>query len=796
MKRNRKWFAAGLAAVMAVNAVCLSSFFSSAAADGIKVEFEDGAITGTSTEVEEDTSASGGKVVHLKDAGDTLTVTVNVETAGMYDLTICYATDGGAKTQKMNINGTPQSDIALSNHETLSESKVATVKLAAGENTIEIVSYWGWTKFDYLTLTEPVYPTLSASSTLADANATSETQSLMNYLASVYGEHILSGQQEIYKYGPHDFEYEFDYIQETTGELPAIRGFDYLNCNPLYGSDDGTTDRIISWVKDKNGIATSSWHITVPKNFENYTLGSSVAWADSTYVPSETDFDPSKILEDGTKEREYYLLCLKGLAAELQELQDAGVPLIFRPLHEAEGGGGETGSWFWWGKSGSAVYKELWKLTYQTLTEEYGLHNLIWEWNSYDYETSADWYPGDEYVDLIAYDKYNCTDWSTGSAVLVHNDSAISGTFYDLVNMYNGNKMIAMSENDSIPTLENLLTEKAGWLYFLPWYDGGSDSTNFLSNSVFNDPEDLKTIYQSEYCITLDELPENLYSNSGALVTTTTGEGGTTSTTKKTTTTTTTTTTKPQEEGRLAADLEESASGVAISFDQAMGDTVYLDFDADSAVSYANGCMGISVTVDDTDYWVAYKWEIQKSGEVAVALNDTPYEISYNNGKSKVTDADEIAKIVAAAQKEKSAEVQVWWANDGSGDSVATSKVSLTAAYILDNGSEETTTEATTTTTTESTTIASAEETTTVTTTTTALPDSVKYGDVDLNGVVDLIDVVVLNKYMAGIVDLSDTQKANANCNTADGTENLTDEDASALLQFVIMLVKDLPVTE
>lgn len=97
----------------------------------------------------------------------------------------------------------------------------------------------------------------------------------MQYLSSVYGKHIISGQQEIYKYGPHDFEYEFNYIHDTTGKYPAIRGFDYLNCNPLYGSEDGTTDRIIQWVNDNpysenQGIATASWHITVPKNFSSY----------------------------------------------------------------------------------------------------------------------------------------------------------------------------------------------------------------------------------------------------------------------------------------------------------------------------------------------------------------------------------------------------------------------------------------------------------------------------------------------------------------------------------------------
>ena len=442
MKIKKKVFAASLAAAMALNAVCVSSFFGGVSAAGeTKYEFEDGKITGVSAEVEEVASASGGKIVHMRDAGETIKVTVNVEKAGMYDLNICYATDGGAKTQKLNVNGNAAGDLALSNHTDFSESNVARIKLNAGENELEFVSFWGWTQFDYLTLTEPNYPELSATSDLADKNATPETQSLMNYLASVYGEHIISGQQEIYKYGPHDFDYEFNYIKDNTGKLPAIRGFDFLNTNPLYGSEDGTVDRMISWVKDSKGIVTASWHITVPKKFSDYNIGDKVDWANGTYKPDETDFDTAKVLEEGTKEREYYMLCLKMLAEQIQKLQDAGVPMIFRPLHEAEGGGGEDGSWFWWGKSGSAVYKDLWKLTYKTLTEDYGLHNIIWEWNSYTFETSTNWYPGDEYVDLVAYDKYNCTDWSTGNAVLVHNDSAIGGTFYSLVEQYGGKKM-------------------------------------------------------------------------------------------------------------------------------------------------------------------------------------------------------------------------------------------------------------------------------------------------------------------------------------------------------------------
>ncbi|MFR6399731.1 glycosyl hydrolase [Ruminococcus sp.] len=809
MKIKKKVFAASLAAAMALNAVCVSSFFGGVSAAGeTKYEFEDGKITGVSAEVEEVASASGGKVVHMRDAGETIKVTVNVEKAGMYDLNICYATDGGAKTQKLNVNGNAAGDLALSNHTDFSESNVARIKLNAGENELEFVSYWGWTQFDYFTLTEPNYPTLSATSDLADKNATPETQSLMNYLASVYGEHIISGQQEIYNGGPHDFEYEFNYIKDTTGKSPAIRGFDFLNAaNPLYGNEDGTTNRMISWAKDNNGIVTASWHITVPKKFSSYNVGDKVDWSNATYKPDETDFDTAKVLEEGSKENEYYKLCLKLLAEQLQKLQDANVPVIFRPLHEAEGGGGEDGSWFWWGKSGSAVYKDLWKLTYKTLTEDYGLHNMIWEWNSYTFETSTNWYPGDEYVDLVAYDKYNCTDWSTGNAVLVHNDSAIGGTFYSLVEQYGGKKMVAMAENDSIPTLENLQMEKAGWLYFCPWYDGGSDSTNFLSNEMFNKKEDLKEIYTSDYCITLDELPENLYSNSGAIITTTSGTGQTTTTTTMTTTTTTMTTTKI--ENAIMGDIKKDGSTVKVIFDRSMGKEVHLIVDLDDSLGYANGCVGVSVKVDGVDYWVSYKWEASKSDDVTVSLDaDNVYNVTFNNGSGTVKDADQIAKIAEAAQKEKEAQFQVWWANDKEGEKDDTTKATLVAAYLPDESGETTettvtTTDAGTTTTPEETTTeptestttsaevttAPNETTTTVTTAaTTGSESEALYGDINMDGKVDLTDAVMLNKYQAGLVTLTDVQKVNANCDITDGTENITEEDSFALMRFILMM--------
>ena len=98
-------------------------------------------------------------------------------------------------------------------------------------------------------------------------------------------------------------------------------------------------------------------------------------------------------------------------------------------------------------------------------------------------------------VDIVGYDKYNAVDGKP-------NLSSISSTFYSLVQSTNGQKMVAMAENDTIPSLENLEKDRARWLYFCPWY------MNYLTSEQNNPADNLKEIYNSEYCITLDELPD------------------------------------------------------------------------------------------------------------------------------------------------------------------------------------------------------------------------------------------------------------------------------------------------
>ena len=516
--------AAAISAVnLAVAAPCVSAIEGGEVL--IKAECEDlsGAELWTSIYENQLPGYSGEGFAYVTSKAITLEVEAPEE--GMYQIDVRYAQilDKSGRDQTISVNG-KKNMIKFPYTDKWTDISMGVFRLNKGTNEIEISPQYGYAAYDTITITKAMPNDYSkATSTLTDSNATSETKALMKYLKSVYGNHILSGQQEIYGGGMNgdgNMEKEFDWLLENTGKLPAIRGFDMMNYNPLYGWEDGTTERLIDWVTKKGGIATVCWHINVPIDFKNYTLGDEVDWKDCTYKnyqSSNGTFDTSKAVVEGTKEYEYFMAAVDDLAEQLLLCQEAGVPIIFRPLHEAQGNEGNYGdgtAWFWWGDRGAEVYKELWKLLYTTLTEKYELHNLIWEFNSYNYANSPTWYPGDDYVDIVAYDKYNVENNRDDGLSSGPNVSAISRIFNYLYNLVDGGKMLAISECDTVPTVENMTVEDAGWLYFCPWYG------DYLMSERYQDPETLSEIYNSDYCITLDELPENLYSNSSVEETT------------------------------------------------------------------------------------------------------------------------------------------------------------------------------------------------------------------------------------------------------------------------------------
>ena len=181
------------------------------------------------------------------------------------------------------------------------------------------------------------------------------------------------------------------------------------------------------------------------------------------------------------------------MAGVLKELADANVPILWRPLHEAAGDPKYPGNaWFWWGSAGKDAYIQLWKLMYDKFTNEYGLNNLIWVWNA----QNPDWYPGDEYVDIMGYDCYPA-----------ERDSSSQKWYYDLVKSSTSTKkIIAMTENGSMFDPDGAFNDGTRWAWFSTWNGEFCIKDKQLSDQ-YTTFDEWNKIYNSERVLTLDELP-------------------------------------------------------------------------------------------------------------------------------------------------------------------------------------------------------------------------------------------------------------------------------------------------
>lgn len=145
------------------------------------------------------------------------------------------------------------------------------------------------------------------------------------------------------------------------------------------------------------------------------------------------------------------------------------------------------GKWFWWGKGGAENFKKLWRIMYDRYTNYWGLNNLIWNLG-YCGDVNDGWYPGDEYVDIIGADTY-----------VNHTDS--------LVSMYQktaqiADKPVCLHENGPVPDPDKLMADGSKWLWFMTWH------TSFIDSHDINTAEYLNKVYNSDYVLTLDELPD------------------------------------------------------------------------------------------------------------------------------------------------------------------------------------------------------------------------------------------------------------------------------------------------
>lgn len=362
-----------------------------------------------------------------------------------------------------------------------------TALLEKGQHTVKVTGYRGKWSFDSIEVIEADDKLISQikNKRLVNPNAIPEAQKLFEYLCQMQGKGILSGQQI---YGQNTQEIKT--LLAATGKNPAVLGIDLIDFSPSrveHGASGGRLTSVAKKYWDEGGIITCAWHWNAPSGLIDKDMPE-MHWYDG-FRTKATTFDFSKGIKDHESE-EYKLMIrdIDAIAKQLKILAKNNIPVLWRPIHEA------SGKWFWWGAKGPENYIELYKLMYDRLVNYHGLNNLIWVWNAQD----PDWYPGDEYVDVLSYDYYPMKyKHGTADEYLAKIQAATDKA-----------KLYAISENGALPNVVKLEEEKSLWSWWCTWNGDFTVAADGKSYSESNTSLDsLKLYYNNPYTITRDELP-------------------------------------------------------------------------------------------------------------------------------------------------------------------------------------------------------------------------------------------------------------------------------------------------
>ncbi len=415
----------------------------------VHLEAEDGELVGTSVS----TAGAGfsGKGFVTGFVSSTAKVILRFSAKpGIYEAKIRYSSPSGPKGFGVRVNGHSSSGMFPKTGDRFEVISAGKVELS-GQNELEIERGWGYFNVDSVDFVPSVvnHQMKPLPGRLADLKANDSAKSLYGRLSQSYGHRTLSGQYDAGEnYG----------IAVATGKTPAIYGGDFMDYSPSrlkHGAHpEGTTEAVIKQAKAGQAI-TMSWHWNAPTDLLDKLITDAkgnhvdLRWYKGFYTDATT-FDLAKALDDPKSERYSMLLSdMDAIAVQLKKFQDAGVPVLWRPLHEAEGG------WFWWGAKGPKPFIKLWRIMFDRFTRIHRLHNLIWVFTVGD---NPDWYPGDEFVDVLGIDAYPSD----------HSD-ALNRNWESLKAQFDGRKLLAISEFGGVPDIPRMRRFGAEWAYFVSW---------------------------------------------------------------------------------------------------------------------------------------------------------------------------------------------------------------------------------------------------------------------------------------------------------------------------------------
>jgi len=219
---------------------------------------------------------------------------------------------------------------------------------------------------------------------LVTPQASPEAKALLARLRAVSGQRTLSGQENDSQ-APSGAT---DRVFEIAAKRPAI-----------YGADLGAPQQAAAIVEEakrqsrNHALVTLTWRAAKPTDDEPAT-------------GKLTDFEWNELLTPGSRLFERWCAQVDAVAADLKQLQEACVAVLWRPYPQS------NGTRFWWaGRKGSRGSAALYRQLFDRLVNHQHLRNLVWVWNAAasGFGPNApgaysDFFPGLDYADALSID--------------------------------------------------------------------------------------------------------------------------------------------------------------------------------------------------------------------------------------------------------------------------------------------------------------------------------------------------------------------------------------------------------
>lgn len=301
----------------------------------------------------------------------------------------------------------------------------------------------------------------------SNPSATQGAMDLLTFMYSISGKKILSGQESMFFDGSFP-SCRDQHVFQMTGKYPAVYATDFGDVNTgNLGDRHKVVSNCIAYAR-AGSIISIQYHMTQP-DLEDGAGFAAMNIKGSTYTKMD------EILTSGSMLNTIFNQRLDELAGYLKTLDDNSVTVIFRPFHEM------NGDFFWW--SWQSRFKELWIYTWKYLTELKKCNNLLWMFSvnywsgSVEKADPRNYYPGDQFVDMLGMDVYTNYGHSYSKAC------------HDTLRELGNGRPIAITENGNFPMdFAAWRSEQPYWVYFMTWWGFEGDekgNTQLLYDEVY-----------------------------------------------------------------------------------------------------------------------------------------------------------------------------------------------------------------------------------------------------------------------------------------------------------------------